>query len=179
MNQLTIQTFSDLIQPGVYGIINNRNISSSAIPGDPIKIFIGYSKNMLKAITEQVCLIESNCHTYIKDPIDELQIVIIETNSNNLKISQTYWCDYYKAQGYQVLNDKRLLRYRTRIRVDNNFNILVELVNKESIPKIMGVFAKVSEAEAYCEFLNSNSPIVPIVSNSDLTLKYLKDNRIL
>lgn len=166
MKHLVIPSLSTLIQPGIYGIINNRNI------------FVGYSKNLLKSVSEQLSLIQNNEHSYITAPIDQLQIVYIETSSDILKIKQTYWADYYKAQGYQVLNDKRLLRYRIRTRVDNNFQVLVELVSKRNTPRIVGVFAKVSEAEAYCKFLELNDPIVPIVCTNDLTSKYLKENRI-
>jgi hypothetical protein len=153
----------DLIQPGIYGIINNRNV------------FIGYSNNILQSVSSQLAMIQSGTHTYIKDPIDQLQIVIIETNPISLKISQTYWADYYKTQGYQVLNNKRLLRYKIRTRVDNNFQVIVELVSKRNNAKVVGVFAKVSEAEAYCKLLQQNDPIVPIVCTNDLTSKYLKE----
>lgn len=167
MNQLVMQPqLIQLLRPGVFCIFEDQNV------------YIGYSKNMLKALVEQLSLIQDSCHSYISGPIDKLQIVSIETDPKNLKISQTYWADYYKAQGYQVLNSKRLLRYKTRIRVDNNFQVLVELVTKEYKSIICGVFAKVSEAEAYSKILESNNPIIPLIANNDLTLKYLEINRI-
>lgn len=169
MKHLVIPSLPDLIKPGIFGIIDNRNI------------YIGYSKNMLKGISEQLSLIQDGAHSYYGGPIGGLQIVIIETlvdTPHLLKIRQTYWVDNYILQGYQVLNNKRLLRYHTRIRIDQQYQVLVELVSKNKNAIVVGVFNKVKEAEAYCSFLNLSNPIVPIVANNDLTLKYLKDNGI-
>lgn len=169
MKHLLIPSLSDLIQPGIFGIIHNRNI------------YIGYSNNMLQAVSRQLTSIQDkvNVHFSSDTPINELQVVIIETlvdTPHLLKIRQTYWVDDYILQGYQVVNTNRLLRYHTRIRVDANYNVLVELVprNKKSI--IVGVFSKVSEAQAYSDFLNLSDPIIPLIADNDLTKQYLQAN---
>jgi hypothetical protein len=164
MRHLVLPSLSDLIGSGIFAIIDNRNI------------FIGYSSNMLQAVSLQLESIKEGSHSYISSPISDIQVALIETTSTDLKARQTYWCDHYTKEGYTVLNTKRLLRYRTRIRIDHNYNVLVELVSKNKQSQIVGVFAKVSEAKAFVTFLESNSPIVPITASNQLTRKYLEDN---
>lgn len=169
MKHLLIPSLSDLIKPGIFGIIDNRNI------------FIGYSSNMLQAVSRQLTSIQDKVHPNFSPDTDMsgLQVIIIETlvdTPHLLKVRQTYWVDDYILQGYQVLNTNRLLRYRTRIRIDSQYNVLVELVSKNKKSTIVGVFSKVSEAQAYSNYLNTFDPIVPLIASNDLTSKYLKDN---
>ena len=88
MKHLLIPSLSDLIQPGIFGIIHNRNI------------YIGYSNNLLQSVSRQLTSIQERVHTHINADIKDVQLVIIETTTSNLKLRQTYWCDYYKAQGF-------------------------------------------------------------------------------
>lgn len=169
MKHLLIPSLSDLIKPGIFGIIHNRNI------------FVGYSSNILQSVSRQLTSIQDKVHTHFSPDtrVDQLQVVIIETlvdTPHLLKVRQTYWVDDYLLQGYTVVNTSRLLRYRTRIRIDSDYNVLVELVPKNKKSIIVGVFPKVSEAQAYCDFLNLSDPIVPITATNDLTVNYLKDN---
>src|SRR5271166_4406623 len=164
MKHLLIPSLSDLIQPGIFGILDNRNI------------FIGYSSNMLQAVSRQLTMIQEQVHPSFSPDIatGDLQVVIIETTHNNLKAKQTYWVEQYKSEGYTVLNTNRLLKYYTRIRVDQNYNVLVELVPKNKKSIIVGVFPKVSEAQAYSDYLNTFDPIVPLIASNDLTSEYLQ-----
>lgn len=151
-----------LLDSGIFGICNNRNKT----------IYIGYGKNMLKSVSDQLALVKDNLHPIKGSSID---VFIIEScDPKWLKIRQTYWVDDYILKGYTVVNTKRLLRYRTRIRVDYNYNVLVELVSKNKRSQIVGVFSKVREAEDYCKFLNLHDPIMPIIALNDLTSRYLE-----
>jgi hypothetical protein len=145
----------DLLQPGIFGIINNRNKS----------IYIGYGVNMLQAVSLQLSLVQNKASTYFPHTTkpSSLQVFIIETispgeDSDSLKLSQTQWADKYTSDGYKVLNTARLLRYNVRIRVDKNYNVLVELVSSNGRKrKVAGTFKSIIDAEEYANLLKSSN----------------------
>jgi hypothetical protein len=162
MKHLLIPSLSNLIQPGLYSITDkNRNI------------FVGYSTNILQSVSRQLTMIKDNIHPL--QSCEEVQV--IEFTDKYLKEKQTYYVEQFKAQGYQVVNTNRLLKYHTRIRIDKNYQVLVEVVPKNKKSIIVGVFSNVLEAQHYCNYLNTFDPIVPLIASNDLTLKYMKDNR--
>jgi hypothetical protein len=158
-----MHSLSNLIQPGIFGIVNNRNI------------YIGYSRNLLKAIAEQLDCIKSGT-SYLTADIDSCEVIIIETCTEHLKEKQAYWVDKYISDNYKVVNTSRLLRYRPRIRVDKEFRVLVELVSKSNKSRVVGVFKKVSQATEFVELLRKNNPIIPLYADNAETREYLKDS---
>jgi hypothetical protein len=134
-----------LLESGIYGICNNRNKS----------IYIGYSNNMLKAVSLQLEMIQKQVHPSFPHTtkVKNLQVSIIETCKGNLKLRQSYWVKQYTLQGYTVINTHRVLKLRSRIRVDKDYNVLVELVGANNKSRVVGTFVRVQDAETYCRVL--------------------------
>jgi hypothetical protein len=137
-----------LLQPGIYGILNNRNKS----------IYIGYGVNMLQSVSRQLDMIQSKTHSHFPHTtkVSSLQVFIIETCPNDLeclKLCQTTWADTYLAKGYKVLNTARLLRYKVKIKVDQDYNILVCLVSSNKKYKVINTFKHMQDAIAYSKLL--------------------------
>ena len=160
-----------LLESGIFGIVNNRNKS----------IYIGYSHSMLESINRNLSQIKDQVHTCIPhtSKVNNLQVLIIETcTKDQLKLKQSYWISEYRNKGYKIYNTRKPLTYRTRIVIDEDYKVLVQLVNLSKDSFVIGVFNKVQEAVDFTNEVKKTTPIVPIYATNDLTKQYLIDHKI-
>lgn len=160
-----------LLESGIFGIVNNRNKS----------IYIGYSLSMLESINRNLSQIRDQVHTCVPHTtkVGNLQVLIIETcTKDQLKLKQSYWISEYRNKGYKIYNTRKPLTYRTRIVIDEDYKVLVQLVNLSKDSFVIGVFNKVQEAVDFTNEVKKNIPIIPIYATNELTVKYLEEHKI-
>lgn len=136
-----------LVVPGIYSI---------EFEG---KVYIGLSKNVLKAFAEHIERIKKGSHDYIKCDAQNIETKLLEVESNSLnrKLKYNTWCEYYRNKGFTLVRDYTPIKFKviTRIKHSNSCKVVVELVATRNDKIVVGVFNKVSYAE---EFVNKYYP---------------------
>lgn len=155
-----------------------KNISKSGIyllESSNKDIFIGYSSNILLALTRNIYSDYSN-----------MTILEIVTSKELLRPRCQYYKDHYSNNGFKLLNPNRVCNIRVKIDLLEDFRdkgsgkylFYVSLVSKGYWKRTVGVFDTVSAAEAFSARKYSNNRVYDIVySSNDLTKEYLVGNR--
>lgn len=134
---------------------------------------------MLQSIVPHLTQIRDRVHPCIpsNSKVKNLQLIVIETCSEDLlRVRHGYWIEHYRNTGYTVYNKKDGLKYKVRIVVDKEFNVLVQLVSKRYDYTTIGVFNKVQEAQEFVDKVKLNNPIIPIYADNEQTKLYLSQS---
>lgn len=142
-------------------------------------VYIGFSKNVLKAFAEHMDSIKRGMNSHIKtSDFSLLQFKLLETveGTRNIKLSYNKWCSEYRNNGYILCRKYTPLKYKVRIRIDNNMDfgyiIVVELINRRNEAIVVGVFNKNEYAEEFIKKYYSGEINKVVICQNECTKKY-------
>lgn len=168
-----LSNLPDLAVSGVYSIEWNS------------LVYVGFSKNVLKAFAGHMEDIKQGRHNYIKcSDLGGLRYNLLETveGTENIKLSYNKWCSEYRNTGWTLYRKYTPLKYkvRTRISADNKveqsvdfgYLVVVELVNRRNETTVVGVFNKNEYAEEFIKKYYSGEINKVVISQNECTKKY-------
>lgn len=99
------------------------------------KIYIGQTNNFYNRFCRHC---NPSTYSLAKDIIKQgaiFSVIELEDNRRERFIKESYWSDYYKNKGYELLNDERVLfKFKDKEAQNHNKN-LVDILNKYNIEK--------------------------------------------
>jgi hypothetical protein len=159
----------ELSQSGVYAFVHHRTKS----------LYISYSNNILISVSKHISDMKQGIHSNksLNKYYSNLKLYILEFCSpEDLRIRQSYYYDLYKSQGYKLYNQVPPVKYKTRIVIDPKTKTLVrvDIVNSQNKSSTIGYFDNIHDAESFCKYINSLTPIRPVYATNELTTTLLK-----
>lgn len=99
----------DLSVPGVYAYVNqvSRNV------------YICYSRNIIASVSRSI-----NDHQFL-----DYELVVLDIDAKDLRLSKANWIYEYRNKGYNILNERIPSRYKWVTDVTRDYKVRVRLVN--------------------------------------------------
>lgn len=157
----------------VYGIVNKKDN----------KIYIGYTHNVLEALSRNVMEINLGSHICSQDKND-LEFIILETcNKDNLRIRYNYWVQKYKDTDTLLYKNEKIVTYSLHIdlgkdfrsRIGDKWLLYLKLRTVSHTERIIGVFTNKMDLDKFVSINYPNNVVNDfIVSNDEVTTQYLQ-----
>lgn len=158
--------------PGVYALINAQDK----------KIYVGYSANMLRSVSELVGRCSKNIAVCplelagLSEDIGKLRLEILETstdyNTKKLRIRMAFWVNKYLGDGWELYRKYRGLRYKIRTYIGRDMSVYVEAKSQSNVCTILGVFETVRRADRFIETFYPDGVEEFIFANNYLTAEH-------
>lgn len=99
----------DLSIPGVYAYVQHSSR----------KVFISYSRNIIASVSRNI-----QEHKYL-----DYELVILDIDAKDLRLSTSNWIHDYRNKGYTILNERIPVQYKWIIDITKDFKVRTRLVN--------------------------------------------------
>lgn len=160
--------YPEMVCAGLYAVIDENTK----------QVYVGHTKNVLKAFAEHIEDIKLGRHMCFKTL--ELEFRLLETVSGvkSRRIKCTEWSTKFIKEGYKLVNKRPPVQYKIYTKIENTLEfgylLVVQLVNRRNEKITVGVFNKNEYAENFIKKYYSETPICKIVySGNSLTRNYL------
>lgn len=148
----------NMAKSGVYALINDVDR----------KAYIGVSISIMRSLEAIITQIrggvKSELGGLVADSSKLSRIVLLEeTSKENNLVRLAHWCSKFKDEGWVLYNTYQGVKHTIRKTIENSqwegpgrYRIYVKLRNRLKKDLVVGVFAKMEEADAFIERYYSN-----------------------
>lgn len=102
-------------------------------------VYVMYTRNMLQSITR------------LLEDYKDYEILVLEREvpEDLLKVRHKFWIEYYKGNGYTILNKRPPVNYKIKIIINKLFKVEVWLYPAHSTRTLLGTFDYLEDAQLF------------------------------
>lgn len=143
-------------------------------------VFVTYSKDLVSGLATIVAHLKLGDYRVgeIQSRPQDFQFILLEAcEESDLALKHYYWSTRYELDGYRLLNARKALQPRFRVRKCWKSTYCAYMDSRGSNEVILGIFRTRGEARAHCDNLRAMEIPLPVRATNELSNKYFESNK--